>query len=534
MKEIVFGLFGGLGIFIYGMILMSESLQKVSRDKLKKILSNLTSNRFKGVFVGTVMTSIIQSSSVTSVILIGFLNAGLMNLTQGLAVMFGANIGTTITAQLIAFKITDYAWLLVGIGAFTYFYFDNNKHRSLGLVILGFGLIFIGLNTMKSVVAPLKEIGVIDHFFVQFSRNPLLAIFVGMVATAVLQSSSVTIGITLALASSGLINLPASIFILIGGNIGTCVTAVIASIGGKSSAKKLALGHTLFNVLGAGIAFLMLPIYLYFIPLISSDISRQIANTHTLFNIVNTLIFIGFISLFAKLLNKIIKAKENKREDGEYLDRNLLKTPPFAIKAAVKELSRMLNITKEMFGDSNVLFKRYNYKTQKKIVTDEESVDLAQKEITEYLVEITRKQLDDKDSNLIPSLIHTVNDIERVGDHCENLVKFAENKHENNAKFSEKAVKEIDKINILINELFELSYKAMIEENKVAARKGISIKNDIKLLLQQFRMKHIERMKKGLCLSEPGLIYTDILSSYELICGHLANINESVADNGRR
>ncbi|MFH1307170.1 MAG: Na/Pi cotransporter family protein [Candidatus Micrarchaeota archaeon] len=519
---------GGLGLFIYGMFLLTDSLKKLSLGFLKKMLESVTSNRIKSLLVGTFVTSIIQSSSATSVILIGFLNIGIITLVKALPVIIGANIGTTITAQLIALKLTSIAPLFIFIGALIFFFMQKNKHKRKGLAILGFGILFLGLATMSSAVKPLKDDPATSELFLLFSENPLLAILAGLIVTIILQSSSTTIGIVIALAAAGLIGLPAAIYFVLGDNIGTCVTAIIASIGGTISSKRLALGHTLFNIIGTAIAIPLVPIYLAYIPLTSGDISVQIANTHTIFNVVNALIFLPIIPLYAKLLEKLIPGKDYERKDTVHLDKNLLNTPTLAIRAVSREQAVMVGVCKGMLSKARKCLFSFSHKLSKEVDIDEQSVDTMQHNITQYLVEITKKELSEKNSKSIPTILHNVNDVERIGDYCEGICKLAERLYEHDIKFSSSAKEELNKLFDITNDALLHAKKTVENEDLNSAQKVLKLEIEIKKAISEFRHRHLKRLESGKCRNDAGLVYSDILIFTERINAHLANIAEGV------
>lgn len=532
--KIVIEVIGGLGLFIYGMYLLSNSLKKLSLTYLKTVLEKMTSTKIKSMFAGLFVTSAIQSSSATSVILIGFLNAGLISLTAAVAVMIGANIGTTVTAQLIAFKLTAIAPIFVFVGSTVFFFAKKNKNKNKGLVILGFGLLFLGLAMMSSSVKPLAENDSIRNIFLSFGRQPLLGILVGLIATAILQSSSTTTGMIIALALAGLLDLPSSIYLIFGTNIGTCITAIIASIGGTLSSKRLALGNTLFNAIGTMIAILFVPLYLTYIPLTSHDVARQVANTHTIFNIINTIIFLPLVPIFVKLLEKIIPGKDYEKREVTYLDKNLLTAPNLAIAAVVKELGVMIGITMEMLDKARRCVISYNHKLKNEISIDEESVDDMQKSITEYVVEITKNELIEKHSRLIPALLHSVNDVERAADYCEGIVNLAQRFYENNLTFSDDALAELIKLFEKTNTLMRHTKRAVENDNHTSANITLTINSEIQSLIANFRLNHIKRLEESTCISDSGLIFSDILSHTERLNAHLCNITKGVLHIGKR
>ena len=532
--NVVLGVLGGLGLFFFGIHLLSDSLKKLSLGLMKRLLEKITSNRFKSAFLGVAVTSIIQSSSATSVLLIGFLNAGIITLTAALPVIFGANIGTTITAQLIAFKLTKSAFAFVFVGALLYLFAKKNKNKNRGSAILGFGILFLGLATMSSAVKPLAGNEAITNLFLHFGKQPFLGILTGLVVTVILQSSSTTIGMVIAFASVGLLDLPSSIYLVLGENIGTCVTAIIASIGGKLVSRRLALGHALFNIIGTLIALPFIPLYLHYMPIISGDIARQIANTHTIFNVINTIIMLPLVPLFVKVLDKIVPGKDYEKVEGRFLDKNLLPTPALAIEAVVKELVVMLSICQEMFKKARQCTLAYNHKLKNEITTDEESVDEMQKNITEYIIEITRGELLDKQTRLIPALIHSVNDIEKVGDYCENIVILAQRAYEHDLSFSKEAATELEKLFDKTEILMRHTSKALTNNDQRSASITLTIEREIDELIDRYKINHLWRLEEGVCISDSGLIFSDILTDIERLNNHLCNVTKGILHLGKR
>jgi len=532
--NVILGVGGGLGLFLFGMHLLSDALKSLSLGLLKNLLEKITSNRVKSALVGVFVTSIIQSSSATSVLLIGFLNAGLISLVAALPVIFGANIGTTITAQLIAFKLTKSALLFVFIGAIVYLFAKKNKNKNKGLALLGFGILFLGLATMSSAVKPLAGNETIVNLFVHFGQKPLLGVLTGVIVTVILQSSSTTIGMVIAFASVGLLDLPSSIYLVLGDNIGTCITAIIASIGGNLASKRLALGHAMFNIVGTLIVFPLIPLYLHYIPMLSGDIARQIANTHTIFNIANTIILLPFIPVFIKVLQKFVPGEDYEKKETKFLDRNLLVTPSMAISAVVKELMVMLGICQEMLKKARQCTIDYNHKLKNEITIDEDSVDEMQKSITAYIVEITQTDLTDKERRLIPALLHSVNDIEKVGDYCESIVTLAQRTYENDLVFSPNAQAELAKLFDKTEVLMRHTQKALNRNDQAAATITLTIEREIDELITQYKLNHMTRLEEGICINEAGLVYSDILTDIERLNDHLCNITKGILHIGKR
>jgi len=529
LTTLIFSIVGGLGLFIFGIKIMGDGLQKVAGQRLREILGHLTNNRFVGLGLGAVVTSIIQSSSATTVMVVGFVNAGLMSLVQAIPIILGANIGTTITAQLIAFKLTDYALPVVGVGAAMYLFGKKKKTRQLGEAILGFGVLFLGLSIMSSGVKPLGNSAVIKTAFVRFSRNPFLGVLVGMIATSIVQSSSVTTGIILALASVGLLGLGGAIPLVLGANIGTCITAMLASIGTNLSAKRAAVVHVVFKVLGTVVALILFPLYMFFVLRTSSNLMRQIANFHTIFNVVNGMLFIWFTPFFARFMKKIVPGKEVIVERGpKYLDKNLLNTPAIAIEAAKKEILRTLEFSKEMMENSMKAFYQKNRKEIQKVLAREDMVDELQTAITDYLQKITQRELDEKEAVMIPSLLHSINDIERIADHAVNISDLAERRIDYGITFSKMAQEEIRKINSIVMEMIDDTIKALPNLNKELAKSILNKERKINHLVVECRTKHVERLGKGICKHLSGLVFIDLLMNFEKIGDHLVNIAQAI------
>ncbi len=528
LTSLVFSIVGGLGLFIFGIKVMGDGLQKAAGQKMRDILSHLTNNRIIGTGLGALVTSVVQSSSATTVMVVGFVNAGLMTLVQAIPIIFGANIGTTITAQLIAFKLTDYALPIIGVGAAMHLFGKRKKTKQMGEAILGFGVLFLGLSIMSSGVKPLGNSPIIKESFTRFSHNPFLGILVGTIATAIVQSSSVTTGIVLALASIGLLDINGALPIVLGTNIGTCVTAMLASIGTNLSAKRAAASHVMFNVFGTMIAIILLPIYRLLVLQSSADLMRQIANFHTIFNVVNTAIFIGFTAFFARFVEKIVPGKEITVERGpKYLAKNLLNTPSIAIDAARKEILRTLGFAKEMVENSTKAFYERNRKELQKVVAREDMIDELQEAITDYLVKITEREITEKEASMIPSLIHTINDIERIADHAVNIAELAERRIDYGLKFSKQAYEEAKRVDSIIKEMINDSTTAFQNNDKNLAKSVLNKEKRVNNLVIEYRGTHVDRLSKGICKHTSSVVFIDLLMNFEKIGDHLTNIAQA-------
>jgi len=527
----IFQLLGGLGLFVYGMKLMGDGLEKAAGDKLKKILEVLTTNRFMGVLVGTGVTSIIQSSSATTVMVIGFVNAGLMSLSQAAGVIMGANIGTTMTAQLIAFKLDDIAPLILAVGAVMYMFSNKKKVRDIGGIVLGFGILFVGMHTMSTAMKPLSNMPQFQNLILTIGTHPMMGVLVGLAMTATVQSSSATIGILMALAANSAMPLGVALPILFGDNIGTCATALLASIGANKNAKRAALIHLTFNTIGTIIFMSILPLVLKLVPMLGGDIQRQIANAHTLFNVTNVVIQVWFVKYLVLFVTKIIPGSDN--EDTEklqllYLDKRLLETPSIAVGQVVKEVVRMANLALKNLNYSIDSFTKCDEKLIKKVADGEEVINYLEREITGYLVALSNLSLSEHQSEIIGSLYHTVNDIERIGDHAENMTELTDYRINNSLKFSDKAIDEIMKMADLTKYSVEQSIKALELTSIEAAKDVIVNEQKIDDMEKSLRAEHIERLNKYICDPASGAIFLDALVNLERIGDHANNIAEAV------
>ncbi len=524
--ELAFGFLGGLALFIYGMQNMGEGLQKSAGNRMRKILEALTNVPVIGVLVGALVTSIIQSSSATTVMVIGFVNAGLITLKQSIGVIMGANIGTTITAQLISFKLTHFTLAIIAFGFILNFFAKKRTIKYLGQVLLGFGLLLLGMDFMKDAMAPLRDYPGFREFMTNFSRYPLLGLGVGIVMTVAVQSSSATIGILIAMASQGLLPLYAALPILLGDNIGTCITALLASIGTNLTAKRAALAHVLFNLVGSLIFLIGMKYFYSLVLYISPDnISRQIANAHASFNIMNTLLFLPFIGVFAKFIERMIPGDVVRQEPGAiYLDHRMLKTPAIALSLATKELIRMAELSKQNVIDAMQGFIHNDEKKLKEVFEREDIIDNLEEAITAYLAHISQKGLSPELSIKHTGLLHAVNDIERIGDHAENIAQMASSKADDNIHFSDKAIIELREMADLALGTFMAAIEALEKDNKIAAQKAVEMENDVDVREMQLRRSHIGRLNQGECLTAAGIVFLDIISNLERVGDHSHNI----------
>jgi len=527
------GLIGGLGLFIYGMNLMGDGLQNVAGEKVKVFFEKVTSNPVKGVLTGVVVTGVIQSSSATTVMVVGFVNAGLMTLTQAAGVIMGANIGTTVTGQLVAFNVTAGAPLFVGVGTAIVLFAKKKKTKEIGNIILGFGILFMGMEIMKEAMAPLGQSEAFKSLALSLSHNVFLGIVVGMGMTAIVQSSSATIGILIALSSNGVLPLSAALPILFGDNIGTCVTALLASIGASKNARKAALFHLTFNVIGTVIfAFILVPLT-PFVRVVTNltpgDVGRQIANAHTIFNLVNTFIQIWFIKYIVAFVNKMIPGSDPyEKMAPKYIDERLLENPTIAINQTIKEVVRMANKAKENLQLSIDAFEKNDLELVSKVYENEKLINILNKSITTYLVKLNNLKLSDKQLNLVGSMFHVVNDIERIGDHAENIIDLTSEKIEKRIQFSDDAAYDIKH---LFNYTLD-SLKRTIEgfeNNDVEISQSVMyVEEKIDSLENQLRETNIKRLNKGTCNANASAIFLDIINNFERVGDHCTNIAQTV------
>jgi phosphate:Na+ symporter len=535
--ENVFLMIGGLAVFMFGMKMMGENLENAAGNKMRSLLGKISSNRFKGVGVGTAVTCIIQSSSATTVMIVGFVNVGMMTLTQAASVIMGANIGTTITAQIVSlqntsfFNVTALASLLAGIGLTMTLISKKDKYSMLGNIFIGLGMIFIGLSVMSGSMKGFRSLPAFTNLFQVDSVFILL--LAGLIFTAIIQSSSAVTGIIITLAASGLINLENSFFIILGSNIGTCVTALLASFGASTNAKRAAMIHLLFNIIGCLIVFVPLVVFkdsiAEFIKNISGNsTTRQIANFHTIFNILTSALLIPFLNQLVKIATKLVPDKKTPVKIQEkrllYLDERILETPPIAVANVKKEIVSMANMSfKNLERGINILLSGdlSNIPEARKV---EENINFLNKEITAFLVKISSREITDNDEKLIGSYYHVVSDIERIGDYAENLLNYSEKMNREDITFSDDAKKDIEDVYAKIVDLYQNTIKAF-EFRDISLLKYVTLREDeIDEAKRNMSHAHVERLHKGLCTPESGAIYLSIASNLERIADHMTNI----------
>lgn len=517
-------LIGGLGLFLFGMQMMASGMQKAAGDRLRRILEVLTTKPIIAVFTGIVVTVLVQSSSTTSVMVVGFANAGLMSLHQAVGTILGANIGTTITAQIISFKISGIVFPAIGIGASLNFFGKRRLYKYIGQAVLGFGLLFLGMTTMSEGLTPLRTLPFFTQVMAEFGHKPVLGMMIGAIFTALVQSSSASTGVIIALTRQDLIGLPAALALILGTNVGTCITAVLASIGASLSARRAAFAHVAFNVFGVTIALLIFRPFTEMIMLSGATVTRQAANGHTLFNIGTTLLVLPFFRYFVTLVTYLVPGNEQVLEMvPKYLDKRMLKTPAVAIGGARQETLRMASLVREMVGDALQVFTKEDRKVMRQVLQKEELVDSLEKEITFYLAELAQHSLTIEQSQSVSGLMHATNDLERIGDHAQNIVHLAVIKMEERLPFSEKAIEELNGIYRAVDEMLEQSIRSFDQEDLKLARQVVEQDDVVDHMERTLRKSHIIRINEKVCFPPSGVIYLDVLSNFERIADHATN-----------
>lgn len=530
---------GGLGMFIYGMQIMAAGLENAAGNRMKSVLEALTKNKFMGVLLGAGITAIIQSSSATTVMVVGFVNAGIMNLTQAMGVIMGANIGTTVTGWLVSavewaefLSPTTLAPVAVILGVILMLTGKRKSSKEIANIIIGFGLLFIGITNMSAAVEPLKEVEAFTNLFVTLGKNPLLGILVGTVVTGIIQSSSASVGILQSLAAAGLVPFTAAIYIIMGQNIGTCVTAIMSSIGAKKNAKTAALMHLLFNIIGT-LIFSIIAIIYFQIIVAGKDFGNitqtQISLVHTAFNIATTLILFPVSGWIIKLAKRITQVDEKEQERADVLlDDRMLETPVIAIQRTVSEAIRMGEIVKETLEVVKRVVYTKSREDIEKIKEDEAIVDKLCGTISEYAIRLGSLQISEQEHQSVARLLQVLSDVERVSDHCENISEYAEVMVAKKIEFSEIAREHLDEIMEETFESYKLAIEAFAMHDVQKANLVIEKERRVDVLEQELRNKHIKRLSSNQCSTEAGIIFLDLLVTMERISDHARNIAEEV------
>ncbi len=555
MFEIIVGLIGGLGLFIYGMQIMSNSLKVVAGDRMKHLLEVLTSNRFKAIICGIVVTIMVQSSSTTTVMVVGFVNASLMNLTQAAGIILGANIGTTVMAQLIAFNVDAIAPILIGIGTVMSVFGNKKKTRDLGTILLGIGILFFGISTMSSTMEPLKDNPVFKRWLITYGRNPILGLLIGTVITGIMQSSGATLAMLQALAISGIfadVSGTAAIQIcipmMIGTNIGTCVTALLSSIGTSKAAKNAAIIHLSVNIFGAIWVMTLLaifnavlpvnPIYQFLVDIsgtmktssgaVIPNVARQIAMSHTFFNVANMFVMLPFIDKLVNFLETHIKDDEEESDKGLQLDDRLLNNPAVAIGQVGRELVHMAEMAEKNLKLAGKALVEGDEKAIEKVYQREDRIDEHEKGIIDFVIRLSNLNVSQEENDRLASYLQIAHDIERIGDHAENIVELAEDKIEKDVKMTEAARNELLELLDLTYSIVQHVKEALDSEDDAICMKIYEEEERSDDLTDEYKDKHIKRLSEGACQVNSSAIYFDLLVDLERVGDHAANIAEHI------
>ena len=526
-----FMLLGGLGLFLFGMKLMSEGLEKAAGAKMRGILEFFTKNRFIGMLVGILFTAVVQSSSATTVMVVSFVNSGLMNLLQASGVILGANIGTTVTGQLIAFNLSDIAPLFVMAGVIMVMFCKKLSIKRAGEVVLGFGILFMGLSIMGDAMTSIKESPHIVELL-RTLRNPFAAILVGFVITAILQSSSATVGIVILMASQGLLAFAICPFLILGCNIGSCVSALLASLGGKKDAKRAAMIHFLFNVVGSAIAFIILmvaldPITQGILHLSGGNTARAVANAHTLMKVFEVVVLFPFMGWIVKATYMVVPGKDATPEDEYellYIGGGSILSPTTAVLDGIREIEHMGKIAIGNLKKGMDSLCSLNEEEIDAVYHKEKYIDFMNRKITDYLVKVNEIELPIADARLIGGLFHVVNDIERIGDHAENFADSAKMRIDDGVEFSDKAIKQLQDMTEKVIEILEYSLDMFSNRNQEHMQEILNLEDEIDDREKKLQRAHVKRLTKNKCTPEAGMIFSDTISGLERVADHATNI----------
>lgn len=544
--EMIIPFIGGLALFIYGMNIMAQGLQNAAGSKMKSILEALTQNKLMGIAIGALVTAIVQSSSATTVMVVGFVNASLMNLSQAMGVIMGANIGTTVTSWLVSssewakmFSPETIAPIAVMLGVILSMSGKNARKKEIASIIIGFGILFIGIETMSNAVEPLKESETFRSLFVTLGSNPLLGIFAGAFVTAIIQSSSASQGILLSLAASGLVPFNAAVYIIMGQNIGTCVTALISGIGANKTAKCVGYMHLMFNITGAIIFSIGAIIYFTMInPAMGGDIITQteISVIHTMFNIGTTIIMIPLSGVIIKLAMKINHVEDMEKTDESqlvHLDKRMLETPSLAVEGAKLETIRLGEIALENLQKAIRAITEKDHEMTEEVKHRETVIDKVCDNISEYLIKLCTLQISEKDNQVVTSLLNTISDMERVGDHAENIAELAEEMEREEIAFSDMALDELRTMTKATVSSYENALKALANEDITFAMKTVALEEQVDSLEKQLRASHIDRLSNAECSVNSGIHFLEMLGNLERVSDHAMNIAQVVLNENR-
>jgi len=549
IRGMILGVIGGLGLFLFGMLLMSDGLKQVAGRKLRTVLESMTKNTYIGFVVGALVTAFIQSSSATTVIVIGLVNAGLLTLKQSIGVIIGSNVGTTATAWLVSvagfggFKIEIYALPAIGLGFLLQVGGRRRWLKSVGTILLGFGLLFLGIEYLKDAFEPLEKSTGVQEMFVRYGSHPLFAVLVGWGITMLVQSSSASIAIVQLLAMGGAfgtnwqVALDMCIPFVLGANIGTTITAQLAALQANRTARRTAWAHSMFNVLGTVIALpcVMLGWYGALVDFLTpwalsqGTIAASIAIAHTTFNVVNSIIFLPLAGVLERTVVKLVPVRPYEAgAQAVVLERHLLSTPEIALEQARREIVRMARTARAGFSDAVAGLIGDEKRRLESAQVAESFTDTQQYEITSYLTELSRRQLSEEVAVALPVLLHTVNDLERIGDHAENVVEIAIRKIEQKLTFTESAMAEVGQLSREIDAMFDCVIEALDKDDPETAKRALPCERNLNQMQIDFRRSHVQRMRDGVCTPEAGLIFIDLVDNVEKTGDHLPNIAQAV------
>lgn len=538
IANIILSMAGGLGLFLFGMRVMSDSIEKVAGAKLRRILEIFTTNRFTGMLVGIVFTGIIQSSSACTAMVVSFVNAGLMNLYQAASVIFGANIGTTITSQLVSFNLSAYAPIILLAGVLLAMFVKKEKINKFADIIIGFGVLFLGLSTMSGSMEKMKEVKAVADLLGSLS-NPFMATLMGLALTSIIQSSSVTVSIVLLLAYQDLLSLPITLYIILGCNIGACSTALLASLAGKKEAKRAALIHFWFNVIGTVLLYVVLflaeePV-IRFIKIFSADNGRFVANAHTLIKIFQVIVLFPFAGLIVKLACLCVPGEDRKvgyRESYQlkYIGDKVVFNPATAVVGVIKELDRMASLASENLNRAMNSLITLDSEDIEEVYEVEKNINFLNHAITDYLVKINQTTLPIEDLKSIGALFHVVNDIERIGDHAENVADAARQRQETGVSFSKDAQKELGEMLDMVNKLIQYSIDMFAKGDESHMREVVRLEDAVDEKEKSLQKLHVQRLTRGECTPEAGMIFSDVVSGLERVADHATNIAFAIVD----
>ena len=538
VTKIILSMAGGLGLFLFGMRVMSDSIEKVAGAKLRRILEFFTTNRLSGMIVGVVFTGIIQSSSACTAMVVSFVNAGLMNLYQAAGVIFGANIGTTITSQLVSFNLSAYAPVILLVGVLMVMFVKNDKVKEFADIIIGFGVLFLGLSTMSSSMSAMRDVPAVVNLLGSL-KNPFMATLVGLLLTSIIQSSSVTVSIVLLLANQDLLALPITLHIILGCNIGACSTALLASLAGKKDAKKAALIHFWFNVIGTVLLYVILFVaeapVIRLIQSISADNGRFVANAHTLIKIFQVIVLFPFAGWIVKLSCLCVPGEDKKvgyRESNQlkYIGDKVVFNPATAVFEVVKELDRMASLASENLNRAMNALVTLDEEDIEEVYEVEKNINFLNHAITGYLVKINQTTLPIEDLKTIGALFHVANDIERIGDHAENIADAARQRKEEGLSFSKEAQHELGEMLEMVNTLIRYSIEMCVKGDESHMQDVVDLENKVDDMERSLQKCHVIRLTRGECSPEAGMIFSDIVSGLERVADHATNIAFAVAN----